>query len=235
MNSVILTENDLISENLYQLSTEASAHLNEIVKVKIGETLKATILNKCLATCEIIEVSDQIKLKVLEEKPGKNFPIHFVIGASRPPTMKKVLEHGSSLGVSNFHIIKGELSEKSYLQSKLYQNDNFQELTRLGISQSAVFHVDPSLNIAQYPNQLDLPETTQKYILSPYAENHVKDIQIDINEDSVFAIGPERGWTEKEVQSFVDRGYKEIKISPSILRVEIASFALLGYLNQLMD
>lgn len=235
MNSVILTENDLISENLYQLSTEASLHLKEIVKVKEGETLKATLLNKSLATCEIVEVSEQIKLKVLETKPGKSYPLHFIIGASRPPTMKKVLEHGSSLGVSHFHIVKGELSEKSYLQSKLYQNENYKEFTRLGISQSAVFHNDPTLEVAQYQNQLSLPETSQKYILSPYADKHVKDIEIDLSQDSIFAVGPERGWTDQEVQNYKDRGYTEIKISPSILRVEIASFALLGYLNQLMD
>lgn len=235
MNSVIMTENELISEKVYQLSESSSCHLRDIVKVAIGDELKATILNKGLAKCRVIQVSPFIQLEIVSEIQGKSFPIHFVIGASRPPTMKKLFEHGSSLGLQNFHIFKAALSEKSYLQSKLLKGDNPSEFTRLGLSQSAVFFKEPKVEIKEYLNQLELPETEQKFILSPYGESHIKDIDLDINEISLFAIGPERGWTEDEVEVFKSKGFKEIKISPSILRVEIASFSLLGYLNQLMD
>ena len=234
MNSVILSNFDLVSENKYLLDQAATKHLQEIVNIQVGDTLKVTILNQGLATAKVSGISDKVELEIIDNKAGLSFPIHFIIGASRPPTMKKVLEHGSSLGISSFHIMKGELSEKSYLQSKLYKNDEYKKLTRLGLSQSAVFFKDPNLEVETFYSQLNLPSTAQKYILSPYADKHIKDISIDISKDSIFAIGPERGWTEAEVQSFKDKGYQEVKLSPSILRVEIASFALLGHLNQLM-
>jgi len=235
VNSIILSKNELSDGNIYELNKSSSEHLNSIIKAQAGDKLKATILDKGLAICEVLEVSPLFKVKVIEELEGKSFPISFVIGASRPPTMKKVLEHGSSLGIQNFQVIKGELSEKSYLQSKVLQDEKYLELTRLGLSQSAVFYKDPTVKINPFLNKMEIPETEQKFILSPYAKEHVKDISIDIEKPSVFAIGPERGWTDSELDKFKKLGFKEIKISPSILRVEIATFALMGYLNQLMD
>lgn len=230
MNSVLLEDND---KQLFLLDEETSIHLNEVVKVKKGDKLKGTLLNKGLVELEVVSVDKRIEVKIMATKKGLYFPIEFIVGASRPPTMKKVIEHGSSMGISSFHILKAELSEKSYLQSKIYNQVEFDKLAGLGLSQSAVFFKRPVVN-KHYSLDASKFNSHQKFILSPYADNHIKDVEIDINKPSVFAIGPERGWTVNEVENFKKNGFQEIKISPSILRVENATIALLGYLNQLM-
>ena len=229
MNSIILKN---IENDICLLDEQASLHLHSIVKVKVGDRLKATILNQSLAICEVIECAKRIKVKVVSKHPGLHFPIQLIVGASRPPTMKKVIEHGSSLGVSQFDIQQCLLSEKSYLQSKIYTPVEFEKLSNLGLSQSAVFFKTPKIN--KHYSPIKEFSSKQRFILSPYAKKHLKDVEIDINQPSVFAIGPERGWSESELLHFESQGFEQVKISPSILRVEIASLSLLGYLNQLM-
>jgi 16S rRNA (uracil1498-N3)-methyltransferase len=46
-----------------------------------------------------------------------------------------------------------------------------------------------------------------------------------------FAIGPEGGFTEGEVVSFVSSGFKQLKLGPEVLRTETAPVAMLSILN----
>jgi RsmE family RNA methyltransferase len=49
----------------------------------------------------------------------------------------------------------------------------------------------------------------------------------------VAAIGPEGGWIERELATFVDRGYRVVELGRPILRVEAAIAALLGQITLL--
>jgi len=50
----------------------------------------------------------------------------------------------------------------------------------------------------------------------------------------IAAIGPERGWVDREVATFVERGFAVVDIGGPILRVEAAVAALLGQLLLLL-
>ncbi|MFG1493545.1 RsmE family RNA methyltransferase [Halobacteriovorax sp. ZH4_bin.1] len=232
MNSVIIRK-DQIRDSKVVLTQEQSRHLREVVKVKIGDELKGTILEQGLTTLKVSNIIDAIvEVEIGTIRPGLHYPIELIIAASRPPTMKKVFEHCSAMGADSFHIFKAILSDKSYLTSKVYER--FQELSELGVSQSAVFYKAPKLK-KTYQYEDMQPQGVQRFILSPYATIKLKDVKIDIERPLQLAIGPERGWTNQEINEFKNLGFKEISIGPSIMRVENASIAILGHLNQLMD
>lgn len=233
MNSVVIDKNQIDENKTVLLSSEQSAHLLNIVKVQLNSTLKLTILNEGIGSAKIIEIkNNEIRVKIIEIKDGLHFPIEVIIGASRPPTLKKVIEHGSTMGVSRFHIVHCELTEKSYLQSKVLQNDQFTTLSKLGLSQSTVFYKQPEIKIYKSLNQLlSSINIDQKFILSPKVENKANFELLNINSPSIFAIGPERGWSNTEVETFKENNFKEVAISPSVLRVETALFSLMSHLN----
>ncbi|MEH0860507.1 RsmE family RNA methyltransferase [Halobacteriovorax sp. DPLXC-1] len=231
MNSIILRK-DQIQGKKAVLTFEQSEHLRNVIKVEIGDELKGTILEEGLTTLKVFTLGEQIEVIVGEILAGKHYPITLSIAASRPPTMKKLFEHCSAMGTSRFKIHKAILSDKSYLTSKIYER--FEELSLLGLSQSAVFYKSPELHKTyQYEQSLDQDE--QRIILSPYAQTKLKDVKIDIERPLTIAIGPERGWTNQEIKEFVDRGFQEVNIGPSIMRVENAAISIMGYLNQLME
>ncbi|POB12920.1 RsmE family RNA methyltransferase [Halobacteriovorax sp. DA5] len=232
MNSVIIRK-EQIHDSKAVLTQEQSKHLLEIVKVKVGDELKGTILEEGLTTITVSNISDGIvEVEIGQVRKGLHFLIELIIAASRPPTMKKVFEHCSAMGASHFHIFKAILSDKSYLTSKVYER--FQELSELGVSQSAVFYKAPTLKKTYQYEDIEA-KGVQRFILSPYATTKLKDVKIDIERPLQLAIGPERGWTNQEINEFKNLGFEEISIGPSIMRVENASIAILGHLNQLMD
>lgn len=234
MNSVIIENFNKDNKLSFELSKAQSIHLLEIVKVKVGDKLKATILNDCLATIEITKIHDSEKsiwVQILDKKPGINYPITLIIGASRPQTMKKVIEHGTSMGVNEFIIVGTSLTEKSYLSAKIYEKNEFSELATLGLSQSAVFYKMPKISLCQNLKNLPSFSTSKNYILSPYTHNNILNENIISSHPITLAIGPERGWTQSELNYFTDKGFRDVCLSASILRVENAALSTLGILN----
>ncbi len=236
MNSVVIEKKDIDSDKKVILSKEKSKHLLETVKIKSGDSLKITILNEGIGIAVVSSITNEsVQLKIESLSKGLSFPITLIIAASRPPTMKKVIEHGTSLGVNEFIIIGADLTEKSYLQSKIYSSGEFNNLTELGISQSVCFFNSPKIQV--FKNIFDLPKEifeNKSYILSPYAKKSIIDQELTLESPMNLAIGPERGWSKREVDYFKEKNFLDVSISPSILRVEIATIAMLGLLNTKM-
>jgi 16S rRNA (uracil1498-N3)-methyltransferase len=236
VNTILIEKNDLNSEQIVTLTGRQAEHIKAVIKPQIHDEVKVTVVNHGLSKAKIVDIQEsEVSIKVEDDlKEGLSYPISLIVGASRPQTMKKVIEHGTSLGVNEFQILNAKLSEKSYLQSKIYQDKEFKELTQLGLEQSTVFYQQPKVHKAYNLQALNFQNIDQRYILSPYTDCTINEIDLDISRASVFAIGPERGWSNEELNFFTENNFKELKISPSILRVEIATLSLLGLLNQKM-
>ena len=199
-------------------------HINNILKLRKGDQIKLCLLNKGLANGKIESINlQEIKIKITERYEGLNSEIQLQIGLCRPPSMKKILEHGTSLGVTHFEFFKTELTEKSYLNSKVFEKTN--TLTDLGLAQSGHYYQAPKIEKSL---KFKPTEYSQKFFLSFNSDRYLNDYNLDFNSKVCFAIGPERGWTNDEEQMLIDAGYLPLSISKSILRVEIATFALLG-------
>ncbi|MFI5391071.1 MAG: RsmE family RNA methyltransferase, partial [Bacteriovoracales bacterium] len=169
---------------------------------------------------------ESIELKVENISPKYFAPFELLVGLSRPPTCKKLLEHGTSLGVSRFNFYPAQLSEKSYQESNLFKD--YQKYLKYGLSQSGIYHQMPEVNLKK-----DF-SGEQKFVLSPKTKKTFLDYKIQPNKKITLAIGPERGFLNREIDAFKDQGFLEVSIGPPILRVEIATFAALGQLHLLL-
>ena len=116
----------------------------------------------------------------------------------------------------------------------------FQKLSELGLSQSTCFYKSPKVivhkSIHCALSHLANLNISNKLILSPFAKKGlIKHSSLLPNKPMVLAIGPERGWTDKELTLLVDNNFSEFSLGPSIMRVEIALFASLGVINQYFE
>jgi 16S rRNA (uracil1498-N3)-methyltransferase len=236
LNRVVLFDHDKINSFTFSLKDKKRiGHLLDHLKVQKGDQLKATVINSGLTTVEVLNLSaEEINFKVIADyQSPQNRTLTLYVATSRPPTMKKVIEHGTTLGVSHFHFFTARLSEKSYLKSKVLDKENLNELATLGIAQSGnlwkipTFEFSTSLahatqEIAPPYYTLSLNEGSTLLQSGPNFKDHLK-----------FFIGPERGWTKDEEQFLKDKGSQPIVLSKHILRVETAAFALLSQLELL--
>ena len=232
MNSILIDKDNIDKLNTYNLSIKSSNALRKNITININDNLKGTIIDEGPCSLKVINNQESIKVLIQERYSFKSFPIELILGASRPQTMKKIFEHGTCMGIQSFNILKSQLSEKSYLQSKIYHSEQLRDLINLGLSQSTFFFKKPIVNKYYSFSKIIPNNNAQKFIFSPYASSFFDETLLDFETPISIAVGPERGWTSKEVEHFKEIGYKEVRLGFSILRVEIALFSILGIINK---
>ncbi len=231
MNSILLHD----STGLI-LDPALLEHLHATLKSKTGDILKCTILNKGLTSGEVISIdkkSCQLKLGSLSEAQSPWF--NLIVGVSRPQTSKKVLEHGTTFGAKKIHFFKSTLSEKSYLDSKIFENMECNSHLYAGLSQSAIYANLPEVKIDKYNPAKTYESEPQKFILDLNGAKSFLEYANEINFDHAItlAIGPERGFIQEDIIRFKEAGFKSVKISSSVLRVEHAIYSSVSQLELL--
>lgn len=234
MNRVFL-QNSLTEGNIFHLTDKLKVeHLLHHLKIVTGSEVKVAIEGKGLGTAIIRSCNEkEVFFEITEYSPAEKQPFVLMVASSRPPTMKKILEHGTSLGVGKFIFFTGELSEKSYLKSKIYDKESLKDLLTLGIEQAGIFSELPEVVLANSLKEALSHTLGMRILLSLSEEKKWTPETFKEEKNITLAIGPERGWTKKEEEILVENQFLPFKISASTLRVEIATFAALGQLEYL--
>ena len=228
MNSLLLFEDEKESDYYKVLDQERVDHVEKVLKSNVGDILKVTLVGSGIGTGLLQEISsNHLKIKTLDINPKAEGLFELLIGVSRPHSCQKILEHGTCMGVSRFNFFSAKLSEKSYLNSKLFLDPL--KYLKYGLSQSGLYHKMPEVFLSNTFSK------GQKFILHPGSNKTFRDYPLIPKEKITLAIGPERGFTKDEVEHFKDLGFLEVSLGTPILRVEIATFAALGQLHLLLE
>jgi RsmE family RNA methyltransferase len=229
MNSLILKDNSGIIEDKHILN-----HIHTTLKLGVGDVVKCTLLNTGRTTGLVSEITnDFCKLELGTIVPGEKQWFDLMVGLSRPQTTKKILEHATTFGASNFHFFKAALSEKSYLDSKIFEDKAYEEYLLAGLSQASLYTQLPNFKLDKFNPATNYINHSQKFILDLKADQSFLDVAIDWSLPITLAIGPERGWTKEDIDHFHHAGFTSIKISSSILRVEHAVYSAISQLELL--
>ena len=229
MNSLILKDQTGIITDPFLLK-----HINSTLKLKVNDIVKCTILNSGLTKGHVLEINESFcKLSLLPPSPGDLQWFDLLVGVSRPQTTKKILEHATTFGARRFHFFKAVLSDKSYLDSKVFENKQYEEFLIAGLSQSAIYSDLPEFKLEKHNPAEQYKEKKQKFILDLKSDKSFSDVQIDFAHPVTLAIGPERGFVSEDLDRFKEAGFTSIKISSSILRVEHAVYSAVSQLELL--
>ena len=229
MNSILLKDESGLITDAHILN-----HIHTTLKLQIGDQVKCIVLNRGHFTGTVKELNlNSCQLILSDFSICKLQWFDLIVGLSRPQTSKKVLEHATTFGARNFHFFKATLSEKSYLDSKLFEDEAYLEFIYLGLSQASQFSRIPTFKLDKYNPAQQYLESPQKYILDLNAEKSFLDFDLNFEKPITLAIGPERGWAIEDLEIFNTNGFKSVKISSSILRVEHAVYSAISQLELL--
>jgi len=231
MNSLILNDDS-------GTITDSSVlvHIHQTLKLKVEDEVKCTVLNKGICKGIVTQLSSQIcQLKLGEITAGNRQWFDLVVGLSRPQTSKKIMEHATTYGAHGFHFFKAALSEKSYLDSKIFEDEAYREFLINGLSQSAIYTQLPTFKLDKYNPAEQYANAPQKFILDLKTDKTFLDVHIDFNKPITLAIGPERGFIAEDIQRFHQAGFVSLKVSSTILRVEHAVYSAISQLELLRN
>lgn len=203
------TPNKLTSGLPIELTDEEYHHLKKVLRVHMGE--KIEIVNG-KGDLGIALYDDPIILLSVESLP-KPQKINALIQAIPEKThLEWLIEKGTELGITEFHLFPGEKSKlKEISPSTLSRID---KILISALKQSKRLFL-PTLHI-----HTQVPDLKIKlYLGDPKGSSFVPS-----HESSAFLIGPESGFTQKEIHFFQTKlNAIPTKLSENILRTETAS------------
>jgi 16S rRNA (uracil1498-N3)-methyltransferase len=206
-------------------------HVRGVLGATIGSTLRAGVLGGRVGTAEIIADAGAMTLRLdLGDDPPPQLAVDLVLAIPRPKVLARVIETCAAFGVRRIDLTNAWRVDKSYLRSPKLAADALAHAARLGAEQGATTHVPQIRVFERLMALLDAEpfEPATKLIAHP----RTPPIEAAATPPlpCVLAIGPEGGWIERELATFVDRGFVACSIGAPILRVEAAVSAALAQL-----
>jgi RsmE family RNA methyltransferase len=210
-------------------------HLRSVLGVDVGSVIKAGIVGGNVGTAEVATNGDGIELVLSASNPPRPIlPISLVLAVPRPKVLTRVIESAASFGVERIDLTNAWRVDKSYLHSPRVDPEALSLAARFGAEQGATTHVPPiELHLRLMPlldTRWPAPGSETRLIAHPGAPGIEHAYR---GGPAVLAIGPEGGWIEREVETFVARGFAPVSLGAAILRVESAVAAALAQLDLL--
>jgi RsmE family RNA methyltransferase len=205
-------------------------HIRKVLRAEIGSKVFIGFVNAERARAEVtaLDPDGSVELSVLATEPAPEpLPIQLLIGLPRPHTATRILFEAASIGVQALHFFEAERGEPSYAQSSLWTTDEWKERLRLGTEQSFGTHV-PEVSICpDLQTALShLGTDAVRLALDNYEAGAALGESIPSGAPSALvALGPERGWSPDERDTFRKNGWQLAHLGPHVLRLETACTA----------
>lgn len=234
MNLLLVAPEEINAEKEVWLRGRRHDHLRKVHQVTVGQSLKAGLLNGPRGQALVLEQTpDQTRVRLsLDEPPPAPLPVTLILALPRPRMLARSLEHLTTLGVKDLHLLHTARVEKSYWQSPELKPEKIHQHLLLGLEQA---------------RDTLLPRVYCHQRFKPFAEDQLPKISAasrrllahpgdypscprGLEERVTLAVGPEGGFVDYEVEKLVSSGFEAVQIGERILRVETAVTALLARL-----
>jgi 16S rRNA (uracil1498-N3)-methyltransferase len=219
------------------LPPEASHHAKTVLRLRVGEKLWAHDGQNRAFLCEIVELSSTVRTSILEEVALASEPqTRLTIAQSLPKTGEKieqVLQHGTEVGAAGFLVFESERSVARLENNKTEKKAEKKIERWRGIVQSAaeqsgrgvlpsVEWVGSNKNLAKRFSEFDAVVIFHEKASGSLAAH------LPEGQNILLLIGPEGGFSEREVGVFTEAGAVSLSLGPRVLRTETAALVALA-------
>jgi len=221
-------------------SDPRAEHIFKVLRARVGTKVFVGFINGLRARAEVtlVEADGAISLKIIGTEPApKPLPIRLLFGLPRPHTAKRILFEAASMGVQDLHFYEAERGEPSYAQSSLWTSDEWKDRLRLGTEQSFGTHVPEVGMHTDLQSAISFLQGEGAHIaLDNYEAAGSLPQQLSVGVSSaVIALGPERGWSPNERDTFRKNGWKLAHLGAHVLRLETACTAAVAAVSASLD
>jgi RsmE family RNA methyltransferase len=207
-----------------------AAHIRKVLRARVGAKVFVGFVNGLRARAEVslVEADGAVSLKVIgTETAPAPLPVRLLLGLPRPHTAKRILFEAASMGVQELHFFEAERGEPSYAQSSLWTTDEWKDRLRLGAGQSFGTHVPEVGMHTDLQSAITFLQGGGAHVaLDNYeAAGALPHMLGEGVRSAVVALGPERGWSPGERDTFRKNGWKLAHLGAHVLRLETACAA----------
>jgi 16S rRNA (uracil1498-N3)-methyltransferase len=222
--NLILFEEDELEKNL-PFDDPRSIHIRQILKLDIGDEFKAGVIGGEIGTARLEGEYEQTWIWSFVPicKPEPLHPLTLVLGCPRPPVARRLLKDMSTIGIRELRCCTTDLNEKSYLTSKLWREGLWRQALIDGGIQSGSTLLPGVRTSKTLDLSLDgLPDGATRIALDNAPDADAFGHHEIAGDYAVLAVGPERGWSDRERSVLDAHGFVRLGLGTRILRTETA-------------
>jgi RsmE family RNA methyltransferase len=234
VNLILLDDDDFVGPNRVRLSGRRAAHVRQVHRARLDDVLRVGRMGGLLGSGRVLALDDDaVELEVaLSTEPPAPLQVALVVALPRPPSLRKVLQQATALGVKEIVLLHTRRVEKSYWQSHGLQPAALRHELLLGLEQA---------------RDTRLPRVELRQRFRPFVEDELPGLlaagrglvahpESDrpcpraVAEPLTLIVGPEGGFVPFELELLLAQSVEPISLGPRVLRVETAVVALLARL-----
>ena len=214
------------------LNDARALHIKNILKLSSGGNFDAGVINTGTGKALInsIDTRGIIFTFTYTARSIKRNPVILLTAVTRPPEAKKILKNSATIGITALFLAVLEKSEKSYMDSSLWKNENYKNYLLEGASQAFAADIPEVRLFSSLSECLEnIPDNyTARAALDNYeAQMPLGKLQFPETEENciILAVGGERGWSAKERKILYLNGFSLYSIGERVLKTETACAA----------
>jgi RsmE family RNA methyltransferase len=233
--NIILLEEYELGRSLSRRD-ERTVHLLKVLHKKAGDTFEAGILGGKTGTGRIekINLDGSIFITVeASQPPPPRLKLRIAVAFARPIQLKRIFRDMSNMGVLAVDLVGTDLGEKSYRDTKLFSSGGAHAAFVEGAVQARDTQI-PALalydNLEEWLAERPWDKADSKRIPlliamdNVHPEGSVFHLSVT-SRPAVIAVGPERGWSDRERGLFEKAGFLRLSMGSRPLRTETACVA----------
>ena len=230
----ILFEREEIENGVAKIGDARAAHIIDVLGGEAGQELKVGVVDGKVGTGRILSVEGgQVEVAVDAgiESPAPWFDL--VLAPPRPRVFKRILPQLAALGLRRLTLTGAKKVEKDFWGATILRRENYRPLLIEGLQQagtSILPEIQVERSFRRLLSQLD-PAEGPRIVAHPYG-NFVDVPAPEPGRIVTFAVGPEGGWTEAEVEALEAKGFLRFSLGSRILRTDTALVALIAKFMQ---
>jgi 16S rRNA (uracil1498-N3)-methyltransferase len=194
-------------------------HMAHVMRVKENEIVEFVNGRGELAKGRVISIQKskaEVHLEEVQSHPLPKKKLILAQAAVRFSKLKLIVEKGTELGATGFFFYQGDKSEKGKVDLEKLQLVSIGAMKQCGRLYLPDFKEFTSLE--------DCVKSQKEscYFLDPHCS------KVGVPKEGVFIIGPEKGFSPKELDVFNNYGIEGLLLNSNVLRTETAGIAILS-------
>ncbi len=208
-------------------------HIRKVLRLKPGDSFTMGKVNDAYGIATITEM-DKTGISYRFEVIGACEPLHpvtLMVAQVRPICMKRILREAVSLGVQELLVVGADTAELSYRDAKLWTTGEYEKYLLDGAMQAGKTAL-PRFSLVDSVDTVckESSRWNSKLLLDNVISTRPLSQIPGCESPTILAVGPERGWSDRERNLFLDMGFISHSLGARVLRTETACCAALAIL-----
>ncbi len=243
MNLLLVDPGELRDGEWVELRDRRARHLREVLGVREGQWVRVGITRTAEGQGEVIKIEPERVLLRLGPMTARPRPsLELVLGWARPKAVSRAVQNAAASGLRRLDLVRTWNVDRSYQHSHKLELSSVENDARLGCEQGRQIYL-PEIGVHglflpflehQLSQRLAEEPTRTVVVAHPMAQRSVEQVLLSRPPGPItVAVGPDRGFVERELASFQQLGAQVVHFGDAVLTVEAAVAAILAQVKLL--